>query len=324
MSMLFSTGRSIFTPTRPGNFWKHTCWIAATFTNIQKQLPAPFVVYADFESVLEPFSDVDTTQGVEAGMESSTTPYQEHVACSYAYKIVSSEDANFNKPIVWYRGPGAAEKFVRELQREAEELCAEYIEAPQEMEFSVKDEVSYTNATDCHICSKPLGEDSVRDHCHITGTYRGAAHSDCNLNYRIHPKGWKLPVVMHNPKGYDGHLIVKSLKSEFGKVKIIPQYMEKYLSISVGQLKFLDSFQFTPKSLNALVKTLEDDEFKYLVETCTTSHFDLIRRKGVYPYDYMDSVDRFDETELPPQGAFYNKLSGNSCSDSDYARDITM
>ena len=123
---------------------------------------------------------------------------------------------------------------------------------------------------------------------------------------------------MHNLKGYDDHLIVKSLKSEFGKVRIIPQNMEKYLSISVGRLKFLDSFQFAPKSLGVLSKTLEDDEFKYLIETCTASHFDLIRRNGVYTSNYMDSVERFDEEELPPQEAFYNKLSGNSCSDIDY------
>ena len=100
---------------------------------------------------------------------------------------------------------------------------------------------------------------------------------------------------------------------------MIPQNLEKYLSLIVGQLKFLDSFQFTPKSLDVLSKTLEDDEFKYLVESCTTSHFDLVRRKGVYPYDYMDSVEKFDETELPSQDAFLNKLSGSSCSDIDYA-----
>ena len=106
--------------------------------------------------------------------------------------------------------------------------------------------------------------------------------NSCNLSYRLNPKNWKLPVVIHNLKGYDGHLIVKALKSGFGKVSIIPQNMGKYLSISVDcRLKFLDSFQFTPKSLGVLSKTLEVDEFKYLIETCTASHFDLIRRKGV-------------------------------------------
>ena len=183
-----------------------------------------------------------------------------------------------------YRGEDAADKFVRDLPKEAKQLCGEYIAKPKTMIFSTEDSLSFTNADD----------DRVRDHCHITGTYRGAAHSACNLNYRITPKSWKLPVVIHNLKGYDGHLIVKALKSEFGRVGVIPQNLEKYLSLTVGQLKFFDSFQFTPKSLDVLSKTLEDDEFKYLVESCTTSRFDLVRRKGVYPYDYMDSVEMFE------------------------------
>ena len=86
----------------------------------------------------------------------------------------------------------------------------------------------------------------MRDHCHITGNYRGNAHNDCNLMYRISRSGWKPPVVIHNLKGYDGHLIVKALKSEFGKARVISQNMEKYFYLTVGQLKCIDSFQFTP------------------------------------------------------------------------------
>ena len=291
------------------------------FTNIQKQLSAPFVVCADFESILKPVIEgVDVTQGVSTGTASSTTVYQEHVPCSFAYKVVSSVDPDFSRPLVMYRGEDAADKFVRDLQKEAKQCCDEYIAKPKTMIFSTEDSLSFTNATTCHICTKPVTDDDrVRDHCHITGIYRGADHSACNLNYRITPKSWKLPVVIHNLKGYDGHLIAKALKSEFRSVGVIPQNLERYLSLTVGQLKFLDSFQFTPKCLVVLSNTLEDDEFKYLVESCTTSHFDLVRRKGVYPYDYMDSVERFDETELPSQDAFFNKLSGSSCSDIDYA-----
>ena len=121
----------------------------------------------------------------------------------------------------------------------------------------------------------------------------------------ITTSGKELPLVIHNLKGYDGHLIVKSLKSEFGKVRVIPQNMEKYLAISVGRLKFLYSFQFTPQSLDVLSKTLDDDEFKYLSESCIGDSFELVRRKGVYPYDYMDSFEQFEETELLPQGTFW-------------------
>ena len=86
------------------------------FTNIQKQLSAPFVVYADFESILKPVNEgVDVTQGVSTGTASSTTVYQEHVSCSFAYKVVSSVDPDFSRPLVMYRGEDAADKFVRDL-----------------------------------------------------------------------------------------------------------------------------------------------------------------------------------------------------------------
>ena len=173
------------------------------FTNTHKQLPAPFVVYADFESVLKPVSDIGTTQGVTSGIaESSVTPYQEHIVCSYSYKIVRSIIPNYNKPIVWDRGEDAAEKIISELQRETEEICAEYIETPQEMEFTSDDEVHFECAQVCHIFQQIIVDenDCVRDHCHLTGTYRGVAHNACNLNYRLNPKSWKLPIVMHNLK----------------------------------------------------------------------------------------------------------------------------
>ena len=98
-------------------------------------------------------------------------------------------------------------------------------------------------------------------------------------------------------------------------MKVILQNMEKYLSLTIARLNFIDSFQFTPQGLDTIAKSLEDDEFGFLIESCTSNHFGLIRRKRVYPYDYMDSFDRFEETELPPQDAF---LSGSPCSDSEY------
>ena len=208
------------------------------------------------------------------------------------------------------------------LQEEAEQLFQEYIATPQQLQALTDAELrSFHTATNCHICNQFLGGDKVRDHCHIVGTYRGAAYSRCNLAYRISKSEWKLHVVMHNLKGYDGHLIVKALKSEFGEVRVIPQNMERYLAITVGRLKFINSLQFTPQSLDSLVKTLEVDELKYMREEFPIQHeFELIKRKGVYHYDYMDSFARFDESRLPSQDAFFSKLSGSPCSDTEYAR----
>ena len=100
---------------------------------------------------------------------------------------------------------------------------------------------AFTSTTTCHLCTKTHGADKVKDHCHVTGKYRGVAHSSNNSMCRLSKSGWKLPVVIHNLKGYVRHPVTKALKSEFGKVEVIPQNMEKYLSLTVGKLKNIDS-----------------------------------------------------------------------------------
>ena len=211
--------------------------------------------------------------------------HQEHLICSIAYKLVSSVVPDFSRPLVSYRGEDTGEMFVRKLQEEAEQMFQEYIDTPQQLiELTDAELRSFHTAINCHICNQPLEGDKVRDHCHIVGSYRGTAHSRCNLAYIISKSEWKLPVVIHNLKGYNGHLIVKALKSEVGEVREIPQSTENYLFITVDRLKFIDSLKFTPQSRDSLVKTLEVDEFKYVREEVSIQHeFELINRKGSIP-----------------------------------------
>ena len=129
------------------------------FTNIQKQLPAPFVVYADFESILKPVNeDVDVTQAVDTGIKSSSHVFQEQIPCSFAYKIVSSVDPDFSRPLVMYRCEDAAEMFVRKLQLEATQLVDEYIATPKPMLLTATESQLFTITTIFHICTKPLEE----------------------------------------------------------------------------------------------------------------------------------------------------------------------
>ena len=86
------------------------------------------------QSILKPIDkDVDTTQGVEVGDKSSSHVFQEHIPCSFAYKVVSSIDQNFSQPLAMYRGENAAEKFVCDLQQEAKQLFDKYIATPKPM-----------------------------------------------------------------------------------------------------------------------------------------------------------------------------------------------
>ena len=95
--------------------------------------------------------------------------------------------------------------------------------------------------------------------------------------------------------------------------------MESYISFFVGQLQFLDSMQFTNASSEKLATTLSREELMYTRESFTNANqFDLVRQKGVYPYDYMDSFNRFSETQLPPKNGFFNRLNDAHISDSQY------
>ena len=92
-----------------------------------------------------------------------------------------------------------------------------------------KDETAFENAEICHICDKKLDNDKVRDHCHLTGKYRGVAHDHCNKNYQI-PKFFF--VIFHNLTGYDSHIFVKNLGVSEGLINCIPNNEEKYISFT--------------------------------------------------------------------------------------------
>ena len=128
---------------------------------------------------------------------------------------------------VSYVGKDAAYVFLETVIKEVN-ICRRKTNTifNKKMIITPEQENEFSNATNCYLCGSLLGEDRVRDHCHISGFYRGAAHNICNLKYSI---SWKVPVVFHNLRGYDSHLIMQEI-GKFGMdVNVIPNNMEKYI-----------------------------------------------------------------------------------------------
>ena len=103
------------------------------------------------------------------------------------------------------------------------------------------------------------------------------------------------------------------------KINVIPHNMEKYMAFMLGNnLAFIDSLQFMNQSLANLVKNLPEDSFKYTNEVFKDEKFRLMKQKGVYPYDYMNSFEKFNETQLPSQNDFYSQMNNQHITDEEY------
>ena len=165
----------------------------------------------------------------------------------------------------------------------------------KELVMTKKDNEDFQNSSKCMICDNDYVDNDVkvRDHCHITGKYRRSAHRDCNINVKLNHK---IPVVFHNLKNYDSHLIMHELDKCNLKINVIPNGLEKYMIFSINnKLSFIDSFLFLSSSLESLVKNLTKDYFKYLSQEFDNNVLDLFKQKGFYSYEYTSGFKKFKE-----------------------------
>ena len=158
----------------------------------------------------------------------------------------------------------------------------------------------------CWICKQELNMDKVRDHCHATGKFRVAAHNKYNINLRL-PK--KLPIIFHNLQGYDGHMIFKELNNFDVDIVVIPKGIDKYMGVIVNRhITFIDSFQFYNGSLGTLASNLNNEDFKHLISEFGIDKLKILKRKDAYPYEWVDSYQKFQHPSLPEKKYFYLSL----------------
>ena len=161
-------------------------------------------------------------------------------------------------------------------------------------------------------------DEKVRDHCHITGKYRGAAHWSYNINLKISKK---IPVIFHDLKGYASHLIFKELSKFDCKVSVMPNGFEKYMSFALNKnIVLIDSMLFTNYSLDKLAKNLSRDDFKYLSEEFTGEKLELVKKKGVHHYEYFNKFEKIKESKLPDKYQFFSSLKDCGISKKEYQR----
>ena len=250
------------------------------FNNFHKQLPVPFVIYADFEAIMKKVQGCEQSEEMKKDKDrrSYTEAYQTHEDCGYGYKVVCCYDDKYSKYTRIYRGENAVYKFMEKMLEEVE-YCKAVIKKHfnKPLVMTKVDEQHFKTMDGCHICGEKYTDKDVRvrDHCHITGEFRCSAHQECNLKLRIKPENIKIPVIFHNLHGYDSHFIMQQIGEIANKhgytnkkgekqdlnINAIPNNMEKYMAFMLGNhLTFIDSFQFMSSSLDKLVSNLPKDD----------------------------------------------------------------
>ena len=288
-----------------------------------KKLKAPFVIYGDFECLT-----TETSDGKKG-------TYQNHKPSGCMLNLVNAYSGEM-KPFL-YGGEDCIDKFCETLNNIRDDVI-EQMKKPKDMSMSDLDEIKHLEAKKCFLCNdgfnnKVEAKKKVADHCHFTGLCRGAARMKCNIDYCFKNH---IPVFFHNLKNYDAHLIISNLEklnTTKESISAIAQNSEKFITFSLNRLEFKDSFSFLSSSLDKLVKLTKysdnklrnnwQEHFKYSFNSkCIKDEKDLflLTDKGVYPYDYCNDFNKFNDTELQEKKHFYSRLSEEDISDADYER----
>ena len=254
----------------------------------QKMIMSPYTCYADLETL---------------------TGDSSAVVSSFAFNIVADHKDADHQGLMTFKGVGCLYRGLEKLSMLATAIQKE-VEREKEQIITPAEEVEFKTCKHCWICKKDLGEDRVKDFHALSGKYRGALHKECADKQSL--SKWKLPVWFHNGRGFDFHYIAPLLPQISRKFDVISMTFEKITTITTDNMVFRDSNLHMGTTLEKWAKeTGELPHTKAYFENVYCSDVaELITKKGEYPYEWVDSWDKFEATELPPREAFASKLAG--------------
>lgn len=307
------------------------------FEAFDKTIPQPIFGVLDFESSLEPISRAETAvaytclncleEGPVEQCQHSTTEVHRQIPTTYSIMFTDLHgDILFSK--TESDQDRLMEKFFGTLDQASKRLLPKLQRHRYKNNYTQEENERFETAQKCHLCDLPLTRPAtnrsdlpVRDHCHYTNRYLGAAHNVCNLRRRMRQR---IPIFVHNFKNYDSHFIIKALDNKY-KASAIPSNMEKFRTLTLDKFNLVDSAELLPGALAKLVHTLtvSNHDFQLLARMpfCrNATQKQLLLRKGVYPYEWAESIEKLqDSNSLPPREDFYSALTQSHITEEDYA-----
>jgi hypothetical protein len=306
------------------------CQDAATFRfrRFEAQQICPLFIVADFESYLVPITEphgqmekIHRHEPASFALKVVVDPMYEHLECFQKYvdmpMIVETAETLDND---------LSKTFLEIVSELGKNIRSHVAAQDLPLDWTEDDKWQFAMESKCHICHEEIlpVEIKVCDHDHLTGAYRGAAHQRCNVNFSL--KNWKVPIFFHNLKGYDSKFILRDLgklsqTDIVEKLSVLAQNSEKFKSISLGPVRFVDSFAHLTSSLGELTRVLrsgcEEEDlnasraiFKTLSKEFPQDlQFQLLLRKGIFPYRFLSGPEKLALKELPPHSVFEENVT---------------
>ena len=267
--------------------------------------PLYFGIFADFEAD----NEID---GFNIGNK-TTNIYKQNPALNGYYIISELEDVlrsdHYESPL----GYDNVDWFVKEVIKLENKMAFYFKNTKKDIVTTKENEDDFENNNICRFCEKEILSDKVRDHCHLTGKYRGPAHNVCNINVKQKDSNF-IPFAFHNFSNYDCHMFFKrlvDLKKAKVKSKIIPKTNEKYIAVKYGCIRFIDSYRFLLESLDKLARNLDEDDFKILKKEFPDK-WQYLNKKLAYPYQYFNNIDDYKKpVDKLEKEDFFSKLKNN-------------
>ena len=158
----------------------------------------------------------------------------------------------------------------------------------------------------------------------------GYAHNKCNLIYKFKKDtvndDYLINIFAHNSQNFDQSFLIRALQNLDNKIPFscLPRNSNKFISMQIGPFIFKDSYLFLNKSLDYLNGTIKDEDRISLKQEFGEENYKLLTKKGIYPYDYFHSKEKYDELELPRKEKFFNKLNNKNIANEEYEHAITV
>lgn len=294
------------------------------FTDFGNTIPAPCYVVCDFETLQVPEENGPLTSA-------KVSTVAKCVPISFCYKVCSDYEQYDEDPIVVVVSEdNAGAKFVEHMNATYERLRPLINSDVAMIPLNPEQILYHESVPDCHICHEKFLPGQIRhhDHCHYplkpgkTSNYIGPAHFYCNTRRRISKR---LPVIFHYLSGFDLHLFFKDLcKSvpNLDQVGIIKKSGENYLSVKTKEFQFVDSYKHLLGKLADMASKIPPSKMDNLKSFCENKFpgepqkFDMLRRKLVFPYNYLQHAERLDHPI--PDRCWFQSLEGKDINDKDW------